>query len=642
MYVNNLRIGPHFDSASDPAYSGGWDANAASGSGFSNWTLTESSTNFAGHFLGRSTNNAAQANTNSDLDIETINDMGQGAWYLSDNSSFSGFSTSSGSPISQWARNWSGDNESAHAGIEVALSLDSLGANPGDTIKVALVFLGDSNGTNRWVSPEVYGSTVAPPTNWGYDEITIGGAELQLGSASQTLPPNTYPGFSDDDVLLQGFYWDVPVDTWWTNLTALAPDIATSGFTMVWLPPPYKAANQSFSVGYDPFDHYDLGEYDQGSGLTRTRYGTKAKLTNLIATLLATNVRPMCDIVLNHMAGGSGAGNKTFDYPHNTFEKSAGDFHPSSDGHNDELFPYHFNFLFGDTNAVPLDTAFLAPNMRLGYKAWGSWLVTNIHFSTFRFDFTEGIEPWFVWEWLNYPAQRDSFPFVEYWEKANGVEMHEWLELTGYRSAIYDWHLRDEYLRPMCEENGTFDMNELKSQSLLGRVPSHTVILVENHDTFRPNFDGKLGILKDKHMAYAYAMHSEGLPLVFYHDYYLQPYHNGVTNWGTPLKSRIDRLIEIRKKTVGGAVSVLSTNSDLYVQQRDGGMEKPGSILVLNDHASSTLTIQVQTVYTSEWLIDLVTTNAATLVQTSTNGTVILGAPARDYRIYGLTNSLSN
>jgi alpha-amylase len=278
--------------------------------------------------------------------------------------------------------------------------------------------------------------------------------------------------------------------------------------------------------------------------------------------------------------------------------------------------------------------------MRRGLKQWGSWLVTNIHFGGFRFDYTEGVEPWYVWEWLNYPSQRPLFGFMEYWANANAVEMRTWLHLTGWEAAIYDWNLQ-KLLEGMCEDSGTsFDMSELQAPSLLGVEAGYTVTFVENHDTLQP--PDETGIATNKQLAYAYIMHSQGLPLVFYHDYYDQPYYVGGTNYaGVPLKPEIDRLILIRKATVAGRVAYLNTNADLFIQQRDGGGRKPGSILVINDHPSSTLTNQVQTVYTNQWLIDLVSSNQATLIQTDTNGYVNLAAPPRDYRIYGLTNSIT-
>ena len=70
-------------------------------------------------------------------------------------------------------------------------------------------------------------------------------------------------------VMLQAFFWDCPrVDKkefqWWTYVRQQIPSLANAGFTSLWLPPVHKAANLAGpSMGYDPYDYYDLGEFDQ-------------------------------------------------------------------------------------------------------------------------------------------------------------------------------------------------------------------------------------------------------------------------------------------------------------------------------------------------------------------------------------------
>jgi alpha-amylase len=60
----------------------------------------------------------------------------------------------------------------------------------------------------------------------------------------------------------------------WEELIQKMPEIAEAGYTSLWLPPPAKAGSV-FSVGYDLFDPFDLGDKNQ-RGTVRTRYGTKA------------------------------------------------------------------------------------------------------------------------------------------------------------------------------------------------------------------------------------------------------------------------------------------------------------------------------------------------------------------------------
>jgi len=569
-------------------------------------------------------------------------ELGQGVYDLETGSDLEGFtSTTGGCFISQWSQGTTED--SPNGGVEVAISLAALGCAPGDTIKVAAILVGGTDTSNRWVSPLVYGKS-ANPSSDGFANQTIIGAPVQLGSAAESLPNPGYVGFSGDDVILQGFYWDVKPDDgqWWNILGSQASNIANAGFTIVWSPPPYKGANVNYSVGYDPFDHYDLGEYTQKLGFARTLYGTKSQLLATLSALKSYNLTVICDIVPNHMAGGTGAGFKTFDYPHNTFEKSAADFHPSSAGHNDEMFPYHNNNNFGSTNDHPLDVSFLSPNMRRGMKRWGAWLADTIGFQGWRFDFTEGVEPWSVWEWCHYPAQRPYFSFMEYWEVANGREMQEWLDLTGRKAAIYDSHLRS-LLKQMCENGDSFDMRELIAPSLLGLEPAYTVVYLDNHDTSREDDLDKMGIRANKPMGYAYAFHSKGLPLVFWRDYFDGAYIDDDLKlvWGTEIKAEINRLIKIRQVAVGGVLTVLHADADVYAQERAGGNGKHKSILVIND-ASTTRTNTIQTTWFSTQLVDLVATNGAPdTVTTGPTGTVTNIMPGETYRIYSTTNALS-
>jgi len=70
-------------------------------------------------------------------------------------------------------------------------------------------------------------------------------------------------------VIMQTFYWDCPkLETkeyaWWNYIKSKVLSLSTVGFTALWLPPANKAANiNGASMGYDPYDYYDLGDIDQ-------------------------------------------------------------------------------------------------------------------------------------------------------------------------------------------------------------------------------------------------------------------------------------------------------------------------------------------------------------------------------------------
>lgn len=84
----------------------------------------------------------------------------------------------------------------------------------------------------------------------------------------------------------------------WDELNAKIPEIAEAGYTSLWLPPPAKAGSV-YSVGYDLFDPFDLGDKNQ-RGTVRTKYGTKAELLQVIETAHRFGLRVYFDNIINH------------------------------------------------------------------------------------------------------------------------------------------------------------------------------------------------------------------------------------------------------------------------------------------------------------------------------------------------------
>ena len=59
-------------------------------------------------------------------------------------------------------------------------------------------------------------------------------------------------------------------NTSWKEIERRIPEVAEAGYTSLWLPNPCKGGSGGFSVGYDPFDRFDLGDKNQ-SGSVATR-----------------------------------------------------------------------------------------------------------------------------------------------------------------------------------------------------------------------------------------------------------------------------------------------------------------------------------------------------------------------------------
>ncbi|KAK4132134.1 glycoside hydrolase family 13 protein [Trichocladium antarcticum] len=116
-------------------------------------------------------------------------------------------------------------------------------------------------------------------------------------SPDQPCPP-------DNETMLQGFEWYVPADgSHWRRLARAMPALRRLGVAMVWIPPACKAARPEGN-GYDVYDLWDLGEFEQkGHGRAGTKWGAKGELVAMAEEAARCGVRVLFDAVLNHKAG---------------------------------------------------------------------------------------------------------------------------------------------------------------------------------------------------------------------------------------------------------------------------------------------------------------------------------------------------
>lgn len=114
---------------------------------------------------------------------------------------------------------------------------------------------------------------------------------------------------AQDDVMMQAFYWNVPVDdasnngSWWDNLASKASELSDAGISGIWTPSPAKGNFGIYDMGYGIFDHYDLGNYDQ-KGTIETRFGSRAELLNMVNAMHKEGIQVYVDVVLNHIYTG--------------------------------------------------------------------------------------------------------------------------------------------------------------------------------------------------------------------------------------------------------------------------------------------------------------------------------------------------
>jgi alpha-amylase len=394
-------------------------------------------------------------------------------------------------------------------------------------------------------------------------------------------------------VIMQAFYWDCPrlegkEYQWWNHVNGEIPWLRAAGFTALWLPPANKAANLGGpSMGYDPYDYYDLGDiYQKGS--IKTWFGSKDELLTLIQTAHDNGMEVYADMVLNHNSGGDGEELNPIDHQKRwtrfvpksgKFPRDYTCFHPS---------PYELwdNMTFGD---MP-DLCHRNPRVYTQLIEYARWLLEEIGFDGFRYDCVKGYGGWMIraiQELRTLKNNKSSKPFGvgECWDSDRAID--DWLDETNAwsdnQAGAFDFPLRYR-LKDLCDSYGFSLRNLAEAGTLMKERPDDAVTFVENHDVVRDS-----PIVNDKMLAYAFILTHEGYPCVFWQDYY---------TWGlgeAGYKSGIATLVGIHEDHAAGATSVLYCDDNLYIMQRSGFGAQKGLIFVLNNGGNAWNGAWVQT-----------------------------------------------
>lgn len=384
-------------------------------------------------------------------------------------------------------------------------------------------------------------------------------------------------------VLMQAFYWDCPrLETkefkWWNFVSEKIPALSKAGFTAIWLPPACKAANLGgMSMGYDPYDYYDLGDIDQ-KGSVPTWFGHRNELEKLIQTAHAHQLQVYADMVLNHTNGADEQEVNLYDGKTRWTKYNPGSgkfsrdwtcYHPSYfERWDDEAF-----------EGMP-DLCHHNPYVYSNLMEYARWLIEDIDFHGLRYDFVKGYGGWMISAILDRLYKKESatdfspFGVGEYWDSDSSISnwLHQINSFTDNPVAAFDFPLRGR-LKDLCDSYG-FSLKSLQAQGTLltDGMASAAVTFVENHDIVRLN-----PVINDKLLAYAFILTHEGYPCVFWLDYF----NEGLGREGE--KNGIAALVKVHELYAGGKTEVLYCDDDLYIMQRHGTAEKKGFVFVLNN-----------------------------------------------------------
>ena len=365
--------------------------------------------------------------------------------------------------------------------------------------------------------------------------------------------------------MLQFFHWYIPADgSLWNHAAESAEYLKSLGINSVWLPPAYKAKDGAESPGYDTYDLWDLGEFDQ-KGTVRTKYGTKEEYIKASKALKEKGIQVYADIVFNHKGGADelelikvmrvDPENRTetisepFDieaYTKFTFPGRAGKYSDFIWNYTcftgvdyaanlNETAVFTIMNEWGDDWEDVIDTEkgnydYLMfadvetrnPAVREELKKWGEWFLKETQPDGFRLDAVKHMSPYFFNEWLDYmrSLKPDLFAVGEYWAPGELALMMKYIETTEGRMTLFDSCLHHNF-HHASKSGKDYDLASILNETLVQVRPELAVTVVDNHDT-QP-----LQALEApvenwfKPLAYAIILLREGgYPCVFYPDLY--------------------------------------------------------------------------------------------------------------------------
>ena len=436
--------------------------------------------------------------------------------------------------------------------------------------------------------------------------------------------------------LLQFFHWYYSDGgKLWTEVAEKAESLAGMGITDVWLPPAYKGSAGGFSVGYDTYDLFDLGEFEQ-KGTVATKYGDKAALVKACESLKARNVKVVLDVVFNHKMGADqketvqvrrvdqddrtkiedeafeALAYTRFTFPgragtHSKFiwdqkcfsgidvieqpdekgifrlvnEYGEGEWNSEVDQENG-----NFDFLMG------ANVEFRNNSVYEELKFWGRWVCEQLPVDGFRLDAAKHIPAWFFRDWVGHMRELngDLFVVAEYWHPDMDT-LKSYLDLVDRQLTVFDVALHHRF-HEASKASKDFDMRTIFDGSLVSALPEHAVTLVDNHDT-QPLQSLEAAVEPwFKPLAYSLILlREQGVPCVFYPDLYGASYtddkdgeHRSVN---MPAIECLPKLVEARKLFANGPQTDLFDDAACIGFVRHGTADTPGCVVVLSNGDAS-------------------------------------------------------
>lgn len=444
--------------------------------------------------------------------------------------------------------------------------------------------------------------------------------------------------------LIQFFHWYYPDGGHlWNEVRDRTQALHDMGVTDVWLPPATKGATGGYSVGYDSYDLFDLGEFDQ-KGSVATKYGDRAALEAATRALREAGLRVIHDVVFNHKMGAdetepvrvrrANPDDRTaveddafdarawtrFTFPgrngaHSAFIWDARCFTgvdqiEEPDDHG--VFRLVNDYGDGEWNAevdgelgnfdylMGADVEFRNRAVYEELKYWGRWLAEQLPCDGFRLDAAKHIPAWFFRDWVGHMRETvdpDLFVVAEYWHPDMDA-LRTYLDRVDRQLMLFDVALLHRFHEAAQAGEG-FDMRTLFDGTLLAQVPDHAVTIVGNHDT-QP-LQALEAPVDDwfKPLAYALILIGErGVPCLFYPDLFGADYSDAGGDGDShaihiePVAC-LPALVTARQRFAHGAQTDLMDDPHCIGLIRHGTDDQPGCVLLVNNGLETEQTVQL-------------------------------------------------
>ncbi|KAJ3507016.1 hypothetical protein NLJ89_g6539 [Agrocybe chaxingu] len=363
-------------------------------------------------------------------------------------------------------------------------------------------------------------------------------------------------------LMLQFFTWDTLHDnmSWWKHFETEVPRLASLGFTQVWLPPPNKAA-EPLGRGYDAYDLWDLGEFNQ-KGTVKTRWGTREEYLQACKVAKEHGIDILIDAVLNHKLGADRV--ETFQVVPVQPDNRLKDAGPTQEIEGWTAFEYpgrenkyggmrwnreHFSGVDWDHKTR---TRGIYRIIGPGHKGWSR----NVDSELGNYDFLLGIDIDH-----RHPAVREDLANWGQW--IIEVSPKRMIILTTF----FDVPLHMNF-NQASRERTRYDLRKILRDTIVQVKPNDAVTFVDNHDTVEgQSLESWVG---DNFKVQAYAiilLRGYGLPCVFYGDLYpnRECYNENIAR-------NITLLIEARKNFAYGATE------DYLADRNCIGFENAGKV----------------------------------------------------------------